>query len=261
MTCRLYIDEVGNDDMKPRESERFLSLTAIITRVQRHDQIITPQIEKLKTDLFGHDPITNPVILHRREIVRKEKPFEALQIPAVNTEWETRILGLITSLPYIAMTAMIDKIDHLNKYQVWHFHPYHYCLTVLIERYVNELRAKNLVGDVVAEPRNPTVDRKLKAAFAHIYRNGTANIHRTIIQKHLTSRELKFDPKENNVCGLQLVDMIAHPSHYNVRSGYPNQPAMTAAFGLKVVDILKKERYRRCPWNGIVMGWGIKRLP
>jgi len=36
---------------------------------------------------------------------------------------------------------------------------------------------------------------------------------------------------------------------------------MTAAFGLRVVEILKTDRYRRNPWNGVTMGWGIKRLP
>ena len=70
MTCRLYIDEVGNDDVKT-SSERFLSLTGIVTKLHGHDQVIAPEIEKLKQDLFNHDPVTNPVILHRKEIVRR----------------------------------------------------------------------------------------------------------------------------------------------------------------------------------------------
>ena len=78
MTCRLYVDEVGNEDMDPPESERFLSLTGIITKLHGHDHRIAPEIERLKSDLFAHDPVNNPVILHRREIVRKEKPFDAL---------------------------------------------------------------------------------------------------------------------------------------------------------------------------------------
>src|SRR5579863_1760524 len=189
MTCRLYIDEVGNEDMNPPESERFLSLTGIITKLHKHNHIITPEIEKLKTDLFAHDPILNPVILHRREIVRKEKPFDALQKPAVNAEWERRILGLIKTLPYIAITVMIDKIEHLNKYQVWRFNPYHYCLTALLERYVLCLNSHNLTGDVVAEPRFPRVDKKLKAAFKHFYTNGTDNVLPPVIQKRLTSHD------------------------------------------------------------------------
>ena len=91
MTCRLYIDEVGNDDTKT-PSERFLSLTGIITKLHGHNYVITPEIEQLKRDLFNHDPVSNPVVLHRKEIVRKEVPFEALQDGSVNAEWEKRIL-------------------------------------------------------------------------------------------------------------------------------------------------------------------------
>lgn len=260
MTCRLYIDEVGNADVKS-PSERFLSLTGIITKLHGHDHVITPEIEKLKRDLFKHDPITNPVILHRKEIVRKEAPFEALQQAPINAEWEKRILNLIEKLPYIAITVIIDKEEHLKKYHVWHFNPYHYCLTALVERYILWLNRHSLSGDVVAEPRYKQADKKLKAAFAHIYYNGTDNIPAPTVQTRLTSAELKFDPKANNICGLQLVEMIAHPSHHNLRAAYPNQAAMTAKFGLKIVDILNRERYRRRPDTDQIEGWGTKRLP
>lgn len=260
MTCRLYIDEVGNDDVNTPE-ERFLSLTGIITKLHGHDHQITPELEKLKRDIFNHDPATNCIFLHRREIVRKEKPFEALQDPAKNAEWETRILNLIETLPYIAMTVIIDKEEHLKKYQVWHFNPYHYCMRALVERYVLWLNSHGLTGDVVAEPRFKFADKKLKNAFRYIYRNGTENIPAQTVQARLTSQELKFDPKSNNVCGLQLVEMIAHPSHHNLRAAYPGQPPMKAPFGIKVVDILNRVRYRRNPNNGQIEGWGTKRLP
>ena len=45
MTCRLFIDEVGNDDVKTLE-EQFLSITGIITKKHGHDNVITPEIEK-----------------------------------------------------------------------------------------------------------------------------------------------------------------------------------------------------------------------
>ena len=108
MTCRLYIDEVGNDDTVS-ESERYLSLTGITTKVHGHDTKIHPEIETLKNELFGHNPPQYPIILHRREIMRKEKPFDCLRIAAVNAEWERRILQLIETLPYIATTILIDK--------------------------------------------------------------------------------------------------------------------------------------------------------
>jgi hypothetical protein len=259
MTCRLFIDEVGNDDVKTLE-EQFLSITGIITKKHGHDHVITPEIEKLKTDMFGHDPKAHPVILHRREIVRKEPPFEALWDPTINAQWQIRILGLIETMPYIAITVLIDKHAHVQRYPVWHFNPYHYCMRAIVERYVLWLNRNGLTGDVVAEPRFKKVDMALKKSFAYIYSHGTENILPGIIQKCLTSHEIKFDPKANNVCGLQLVEMIAHPSHQSLKAEATGHP-MIAEFGLRIVEVLNRSRYSRNPKTGDVGGWGRKRLP
>jgi uncharacterized protein DUF3800 len=259
MTCRLYIDEVGNDDTHT-VSERYLSLTGITTKIHGHDTIIQPEIERLKNRIFGHNPPQYPVILHRREIVRREPPFDSLWDAVVNEDWENSILGLIDKLPYIANTVTIDKQEHAEKYLVWQFNPYHYCMRVLIERYVLWLNRYNLTGDVVAEARFKKQDKKLKRSFNYIYDHGTEHIPAWLVQKRLTSREIKFETKAANIGGLQLVEMIGHPSHQSMRAQFTGIP-MTARFGRQVVDILLKRRYSRHPKTGRIEGWGQKRLP
>ena len=74
MSHRLYLDEVGNDDVV-HPDEKYLSITGIITKITAHDSHITREIEQIKSDLFSHSPPNNIVILHRKEIVRKEGPF------------------------------------------------------------------------------------------------------------------------------------------------------------------------------------------
>lgn len=259
MTCRLFVDEVGNDDLST-PSERFLSLTGITTKLHGHDNQITPAIEALKSRVFGHNPPQYPVILHRREIRRREKPFDCLQDGAVNADWEASILELIDSLPYIATTVLIDKLEHTQRYPVWQFHPYHYCMRALVERYVLWLNRHGLTGDVVVEPRYKRQDKRLKNSFNYIYDHGTENIPVTTVQRCLTSRELKFRAKDANVCGLQLVEMIAHPSHQSIKARIMGEP-MTAPFGKRVVKILEQSRYSRNPKNGAIEGWGQKKLP
>jgi hypothetical protein len=210
--------------------------------------------------LFGHDPPAKIVVLHRREIVRREAPFEELQDPIVNAEWERRILSLIESLPYIANTVMIDKHAHMQRYTVWQFNPYHYCMRALVERYVLWLHRHNLTGDVVAEPRFKKVDKKLKASFEYIYRHGTEHIPAATIQRRLTSHEIKFEPKAANVCGLQLVEMIAHPSHQAMKAKLTGEQ-MAATFGRRVVEILLASHYSRHPKSRMIDGWGQKQLP
>jgi hypothetical protein len=167
---------------------------------------------------------------------------------------------LIEKLPYIAITVMIDKHEHARKYVVWQFDPYHYCMRALVERYVLWLNRHHLTGDVVAEPRFKKQDKRLKRSFSYIYDHGTEHIPAATVQRCLTSREIKFEPKEANVCGLQLVEVIAHPSHQAIKALFTGQP-MTARFGLKVVEMLLRSRYSRHPKTGMIEGWGQKRLP
>ncbi len=260
MTCRLYIDEVGNDDTKT-VSERYLSLTGITTKIRAHDAVIQPEIETLKSQIFGHNPPQWNVILHRREIVRKEAPyFDCLWDLTVNEDWERSLLDLIENLPFIATTVTIDKQEHARKYLVWQFNPYHYCMRALVERYVLWLNRHGLSGDVVAEPRFKKQDKKLKRSFNYIYDHGTEHIPAAIIQKCLTSREIKFEAKAANVAGLQLVEMIGHPSHQSMCAEFTGAP-MTARFGKKIVDVLLKHRYARNPKSRVIEGWGRKCLP
>jgi hypothetical protein len=259
MDCRLYIDEVGNDDLAT-ESERYLSLTGITTKLHGHNTKIQPEIERLKSDLFGHNPPQWSVILHRREIVRKQSPFDCLQDPKVNAEWESRILSLIGTLPYIANTVLIDKHEHAERYRVWLYNPYHYCAQALIERYVMWLDRNGLTGDVVAESRYKKEDKALKKAFRYVYNNGTAFVSAETMQRRLTSREIKLDSKESNIGGLQLVEMIANPSHQFLKCRLRGEE-MKAPFGSRVVKILMEKRYARNPKNGKIDGWGLKTLP
>lgn len=259
MTCRLFIDEVGNDDIN-HPAEQYLSLTGIMCNSDGHNTRIKPEIEAAKTKFFGHNPPQNTIILHRRELVRHEKPFEALQDVGINDDWEKTVLGLVGNLPYTAITVMIDKHEHKDRYKVWLHNPYHYCMRALIERYVMQLKEDKERVDVVAEPRFKGGDKALKKAFQYIWNNGTGNVSPQEVQAHLTSKELKFSAKAANVVGLQLVELIAHASHHGTKSENTNNP-MKADFGKQIYDLLVANRYRRNPKNSQIKGWGQKWLP
>lgn len=169
-------------------------------------------------------------------------------------------MNLIDRLPFLVNTVLIDKHAHRKKYVVWLFNPYHYCLRAQVERYVLWLNRHNLTGDVVIEPRFKKVDKALKKSFEYIFNHGTENIPARIIQRRLTSKELKFEPKEANVAGLQLVDLIAHPAHYGTRAKYTGHAA-TASFGKRIYDILERKKFSRDPKNMQTDGWGQKWLP
>jgi Protein of unknown function (DUF3800) len=262
MACRLYVDEVGNGDLKAAATDpnlRYLSLTGVLTTVMLHDTAIQTEIDQIKSDLFGHSP-ERPVILHRREIVRREGPFAVLRDPDADQAFRLRLLNAIRSMPYIAITVTIDKKEHLDRYQVWRFDPYHYCLQCLVERYVLWLNRQNETGDVVIEVRFKKVDKKLKASFQRIYDFGTDVLRVDVVQRHLTSHEIKLESKNANCAGLQLCDIIAHPSFRAMRRERENLPRLDD-LGYEIVDILVDRRYARNPATGRIDGWGRKWLP
>lgn len=76
---------------------------------------------------------------------------------------------------------------------------------------------------------------------------------------HLTSRQLKVKPKSNNIVGLQLADLIAHPS-FKATQARRDGRALPDNFGGEIAAILEAYKYNRGP-RGQIDGWGRNWLP
>ena len=76
----------------------------------------------------------------------------------------------------------------------------------------------------------------------------------------LTSRQFKVKAKSNNTArGLQIADLIAHPS-YKSAVARQNSQVLPANFGGKIAAILENDKYDR-DLQGRIDGWGRKWLP
>jgi hypothetical protein len=118
----------------------------------------------------------------------------------------------------------------------------------------------NQIGDVAIEPRFRKADKRVKQSFAMVYERGTEHISASAIQRYLTSKDIKFVPKQANVAGMQICDIIAHPSYRSMkmeREGVPEPDD----FGTEIAHILLDKKYSRDPDSGIILGWGRKWLP
>ena len=213
MKYRLYIDEVGNSDLGASHdpNHRYLSLTGIILELQYVQEIVFPALEDLKQRYFSSHP-DEPICLHRKELVNRRYPFSALRDPAIELRFNQELLSLLNDLRYTVITVVIDKLEHQQRYQVWRFDPYHYALTVLVERYISWLRTRNMQGDVMAESRGGKEDMRLKKSFAGIYQSGTDFVSPDEFSRRLTSKQLKVKLKTNNIAGLQLARLRLRPT-------------------------------------------------
>lgn len=245
MKYRMYIDEVGNSDLESSENplHRFLSLSGVILELEYVGQTLHAQMEALKTRYFGSHP-DEPVILHRKELLNARYPFQSLCVPEVRSRFDNDLLTFLRDWEFTVISVCLDKKAHKETYKVWRHDPYHYCLALLLERYTFFLEQRKAQGDVMAESRGGKEDMRLKRSFAGLCREGTAYVGPDRFQLVLTSKQLKVKPKSNNISGLQLADVVAHPSRNEILQENTLLDKPVAPFALKVIEILQEKYYR-----------------
>jgi len=237
---RIYIDEVGNSDLDSSEdsNHRFLSLTGVIVDLEHIEKIIHPEMEALKAKFFRHHP-DDPVIFHRKEMLNAKGSFEVLRDRKIRQQFDEELLGRLRAWEYKVVSVCLDKKRHKETYTVWRYDPYHYGLAVLLERFVFYLERVGAVGDVLAESRGGNDDRRLKDSFARLWEKGSEYVSPDRFQKVLTSKQLKVKPKINNISGLQLADLVAHPSRNEILREQKLLDRPPAPFAQQVIQVLQ----------------------
>jgi hypothetical protein len=212
----------------------------------------------LKNKYFRTDP-DEIIIFHRKDLLNGRSPFTALRDPTIRANFNNDLLQHLTMWDYVAITATIDKLQHRHRYGEWRYPPYHYCLTVLVERYVLWLSRHTAEGDVCVEARGKTEDQQLRQSYNNFYQYGNDWIEAEAAQKRLTSSKLKVEPKSGNIAGLQLADLVANPSFKASLARRNNKP-LPKNFGGRIAQILEQSKYDRNS-HGRLDGWGRKWLP
>jgi hypothetical protein len=259
---RIYIDEVGNHDMNNADdpNQRFLSLSGVILESQYVLHTLQPDMDDLKRRFFQTDPDV-PVVFHRKEMVNCRHPFRALRDPQVHQAFDEALLQALEAWDYRVITVVLDKKAHRDQYQVWRYHPYHYCLAVMLERFVLFLHNGEHRGDVMVESRGGNEDRQLKDSYERLYTRGTDYVLASRWQERLTSSQLKVRPKSANVAGLQLADLVAHASRREVLLEHGLIQDDREIFGDRISAILRRAKYHRHSNTGRIEGYGKKLLP
>lgn len=257
---RLYVDEVGTDDLThtDKDRHRFLSLTGVAMQIDHARDYLTPNMNWIKARVLEHDPDA-PAIFHRTDIMGRKGIYECLRDEKKCTLFDRAVHRLIREAQYTVITALVDK-QWMLKQQHWSkTHPYHYLMEIMVEKYAQFLERAKTTGDIMPESRMGRVDARLQRACDEIRENGTDFVSNERIASAIRGSNLKFREKRQNIAGLQLCDLIAHPSHMHVRSKMKHDVNL-GPFADRVAAVLIDRKYDRSA-GGQISGYGIKHLP
>lgn len=278
---RLYIDESGDHSYGKRElkklqlktkegiidfsrdyypelhkpDKRYLGITGCIIEKEMYQSAFHPKMEKLKKRHFTFD-IDDPLIFHREDIINKRGRFWRLRDSEKESYFNSDLLTFFRDMDYTVIAVVIDKKTHIERYQAFAYHPYHFCLAAILERYCGLLHFYNARGDVMAESRGGSEDKQLKEAYRKIYEGGTQFRHSDFFQGVLTSKEIKIKSKAANIAGLQLSDLLAHPLKQQILKENGRLPdSEVETFGNKVCDAVENKLNRHV-YSGEIYGYG-----
>lgn len=252
---RLYIDESGDHtyNLLDDPSHRYLSLLGIWLKQNDAYPFFAEKLETFKREIFGVRP-DKPVILHRSDIINRKGPFGILCQNEKLENFNAGLLDIIRATEFKVVCVVIDKKKHLEAYSE-PFHPYHYCMAAILDRFSGWLNYKNSVGDVMAESRGREEDLQLKQAYRRVYESGTIMFSHSHHQKALTSKEIKIQPKVANIAGLQLADVLAYPVKQAMLVEKGLIPDRCGDFGKKVNELVRV-KFNRRDRDGRIEGYG-----
>ncbi|MDO8445819.1 MAG: DUF3800 domain-containing protein [Deltaproteobacteria bacterium] len=202
----MFLDESGDHNLSIIDPDYPLFvLGGVIVDKNYAEGALTDALRDFKLRLFGSDDI----ILHTADITRNRNGFERMKEQQFRERFYRELNELMHTLNYTVIACAIKKDHHLARYGIAAIDPYLLSLDVLVERFCMEIGNVSNGGVVVAEKRDPILDRELELAWLNLKIKGTRYIHAADIDRRIVALNLKS--KTENMAGLQLADLVVSP--------------------------------------------------
>lgn len=240
----LFIDESGDHNLSIIDPQypMFL-LGGVIVDSHYLESVLQAAVDRFKIELFGRTDI----VLHTADIVRNRNGFENLKDRPFRDHFRGKLNELIRSLDFSVVACAIRKDQHLGRYGVAALDPYLLSLDILVERFCRDVGANSNGGLIVAEKRNPTLDRELDLAWLNLKIQGTRYLQARDVEDRIVGLNLRA--KKENIAGLQLADLVLSPIGRHLL-GKADKEDWT----------IVESKFRRSR-NGKVEGYGLVVLP
>jgi Protein of unknown function (DUF3800) len=240
----LFLDESGDHNLSVIDPQcPLFVLGGVIVDKDYADGPLTEELDALKTKLFG----TADIVLHTADIVRNRGGFELLKDAAFRVRFYEELNAVMQRLEYSVVSCVVRKDEHLSRYGVAALDPYMLSLHVLVERFCFDIGKVSGGGVIVAEKRDPTLDRELELAWLNLKIQGTRYLQASDIDDRVVGLNLRA--KRDNIADLQLADLVVSPIGRHVLGKRDKED-------WRIVE----EKFRRSR-SGRIAGYGLVVLP
>lgn len=240
----LFLDESGDHNLSVIDPEYpVFVLGGVILDKEYAEVELTDALNEFKRELFG----STEVVLHTADITRNRNGFERMQDTGFRNWFYQRLNDLMRNLTYSVVACVVRKEEHLARYGLAALDPYLLSLDVLVERFYFDISTGGNRGIIVAERREPTLDRGLELAWLNLKIRGTRYLQAKVIEDRITALNLRA--KRDNIAGLQLADLVVSPIGRHIL-GKPDREDWRVIAG----------KLRRSP-QGRVEDYGLVVLP
>jgi hypothetical protein len=235
-----FFDECGDHSLDKIDHDfpLFVLALVVVERSVYLEQVL-PEFNQFKLRYFNHEGIN----LHSRDIRLATGPFSLLLNPAIRPKFMAELSAIMDRLPFTLFISAIRKQTYLEQRGGDATNPYELALEFTMEGLVGFLISqgeKHL--PIVAEARGKREDNTLEQVFYRIMARGTANV--SAEQFKQLDCPLSFQSKKNNILGVQLADLCAHPCARQIL----NPARQSRAF-----EIARKHLYKQ----GDASGWKV----
>lgn len=202
----LFLDESGDHNLAVVDPQYpMFVLGGVIVDQSYAEGPLAAALDAFKLRLFGRTDL----VLHTADITRNRNGFEQLKDAEFRARFYDELNALMRNLDYAVVACAIRKDAHLGRYGVAALDPYLLSLDVLVERFCFAIGKVSGGGVIVAEKRDPILDRELELAWLNLKIQGTRLLQALDINDRIQSLNLRA--KRDNIAGLQLADLVVSP--------------------------------------------------
>jgi len=237
----LFVDESGNANPQVKASPCYI-LCGCLVKAESRDNLRI-KADQIKFKYWGRTDI----LLHSREISRKEGDFSVLKDPKIFRSFKKDLFHLLSTGGYQVFIVLTDK--NLAKKRNWNeLKVYNESANEMVRNFVLSLLAiPKCRGRLVIESATGQKDFTFHKAVSHYLANGIPETKTSFgeVQGHLT--EITFVTKKNHDIEEQIADLLAYAAKLKFLKKKPDD---MDDYEKRILDVLESKLFTINPKTG-----------